>query len=187
MWQMVTTNGALAVGAPDLLGALAPGHVADIAIYDGKDRRYYRAILEGSVEDVALVLRGGKALYGDAAIIDAFPTKMRDLCEAIDVCTVGKKLCNDSSVSLPKIVEATTTNRYPLFFCRGEVPEKEPSCIPYRDAYPNGTSATDRDGDGVNDDVDDCPDTFNPPRPMDANVQADGDGDGEGDACDETP
>jgi len=59
--------------------------------------------------------------------------------------------------------------------------------VPYRDTYPDGTSATDRDGDGVPDTSDDCPDIFNPIRPMDGPKQADVDGDGFGDACDAKP
>jgi len=51
----------------------------------------------------------------------------------------------------------------------------------------------DRDGDGVPDAVDNCPDVFNPIRPMDCDAsgknckQADADGDGIGDACDPCP
>ncbi len=76
---------------------------------------------------------------------------------------------------------------YPLFFCKGETPKDEPSCVPYRDTYPNGISATDRDGDGVPDATDNCPSVFNPPRPLDGTAQADVDGDGKGDACDAKP
>ena len=49
----------------------------------------------------------------------------------------------------------------------GQTPTGEPTCVPYRDTYPNGTSATDQDGDGVPDTNDDCPTVFNPPRSMD--------------------
>jgi hypothetical protein len=50
-----------------------------------------------------------------------------------------------------------------------------------------GTSATDRDGDGVADSTDNCPDVFNPARPLDGTTQADTDMDGAGDACDKAP
>ena len=48
-------------------------------------------------------------------------------------------------------------------------------------------SASDADGDGVNDDDDDCPSVFDPVRPMDNGTQPDSDGDGRGDACDPCP
>ena len=67
------------------------------------------------------------------------------------------------------------------------MPTDEPTCTPYRDSYPNGTSATDQDGDGVADASDDCPMVFNPPRSMDDDFQSDVDGDGVGDACDQKP
>ncbi len=76
---------------------------------------------------------------------------------------------------------------YPLFFCRNQVPTNEPTCTPYRDSYPNGISATDLDGDGVPDTSDDCPNVFNPIRPMDDGGQADVDQDGVGDVCDKQP
>lgn len=45
---------------------------------------------------------------------------------------------------------------------------------------PGGGGQTDRDGDGISDASDNCPNTHNP-------SQADSDGDGIGDACDSTP
>jgi hypothetical protein len=48
-------------------------------------------------------------------------------------------------------------------------------------------TATDKDGDGIEDAKDNCPTVFNPIRPMDGETQADGDGDGIGDACDKCP
>jgi hypothetical protein len=84
-------------------------------------------------------------------------------------------------------IQSAASSIYPLFFCKNQTPTIEPTCIPYRDTYPNGISATDRDGDGVPDPTDDCPDIFNPPRPMDGSKQSDVDGDGVGDACDSQP
>ena len=42
----------------------------------------------------------------------------------------------------------------------------------------NGVTATDADGDGVEDAQDNCPSVFNPIRPVDGGVQADHDSDG---------
>lgn len=80
---------------------------------------------------------------------------------------------------------------YPLFFC-GE-PTGEPPCTPFRPGEYDGTAVTgpasssDRDGDGIVDNMDNCRKVFNPVRPMDHGVQADADGDGRGDACDKCP
>ena len=84
-------------------------------------------------------------------------------------------------------VQAQATAIYPLFFCKGTTPTNEPSCVPFRDTYPAGTSATDRDGDGIADATDICPDVFDPIRTMDGTKQSDVDSDGAGDACDKAP
>jgi large repetitive protein len=85
---------------------------------------------------------------------------------------------------------------YPLFFCRGQTPTSEPTCVPYRKSYPSGITSSDRDGDGVPDSIDDCPSIFNPPRLLDNDddpegglptAQSDVNGNGVGDVCDPHP
>ncbi|MCB9618416.1 MAG: thrombospondin type 3 repeat-containing protein [Sandaracinus sp.] len=49
------------------------------------------------------------------------------------------------------------------------------------------SSATDMDGDGIDDAADNCETIFNPIRPLDNGMQADSDSDGIGDACDPCP
>jgi hypothetical protein len=140
-------------------------------------------VIAASSEDVRLVVRGGRALYGDAPLVAALGSS----CDALSVCGVAREVCVDTpGVTLAQI-QAAAAAIYPLTSCRGATPTGEPSCVPYRDTYPDGTSATDRDGDGVADAADDCPDVFNPVRPIDGTVQADVDGDGFGDACDGAP
>jgi cytosine/adenosine deaminase-related metal-dependent hydrolase len=183
LWEMATKNGAIALNLQDDIGSLEPGKFADIAVFSGKTSKDYRAVLDAGVEDVLLVLRGGKAMFGSRDIIEALPGDCGDL----DVCGVKKKACVDTpNVTLADITALADAN-YPLYFCKKDPPTDEPSCVPFRDTYPNGTSATDRDGDGIDDGADDCPDVFNPVRPTDGTTQADGDGDGKGDACDPKP
>jgi hypothetical protein len=183
LWEMATLNAASAAGFDSEIGSLAVGKVADVAVFDGRANADYRAVIAAGVEDVHLVLRGGKALYGDRLIVSALATG----CDALPVCGEDRALCFDvTGVTLPD-VQAAAASIYPLFFCKGTEPTAEPTCVPYRDTYPLGLSATDRDGDGVPDKSDDCPDIFNPPRPLDDNKQADVDGDGFGDACDTKP
>ncbi len=183
LWQMVTSNAAVAAGFDSQIGTLAVGKVADVAVFDGTTNSDYRAVIAAGVEDVHLVLRGGKPLYGDVDLVNALAPG----CSPLSVCNIDRAVCLDvPSVTLAQ-VQAAAASIYPLFFCAGTTPTTEPSCVPYRDSYPNGTSATDRDGDGVADAMDICPDVFDPARPMDDGKQSDVDSDGVGDACDKAP
>jgi imidazolonepropionase-like amidohydrolase len=184
LFEMATKNGALALGVDSQLGTLTAGNWADIAIYAPGTNKDYRAVIAAGVEDVLLVLRAGKPLYGAQTIIDALATG----CEAFTVCGSQQSVCIDTPNVKLADVQAAAASSYPLFFCKTATPDGEPSCVPYRDSYPNGTSATDGDGDGVPDSTDDCPTIFNPVRGMDANAkQSDVDGDGVGDVCDAAP
>ncbi len=186
LWRMVTTNAAIAVGAGKTIGMLKTGYVADLAIFDGKTRKDHRAVVGANVDDVVLVLRGGKPLYGDSELVrdDAFGG---DACETLDVCGRAKRACvaKDIPGATLAAVRAAGEAIYPLFFCG--TPDTEPSCLPYRETYKDGVTAGDQDGDGVKDGDDDCPTIFNPIRPMNGGKQADWDGDGKGDVCDPCP
>ena len=181
--EMATKNGALALGMDSQIGSLKAGLFADIAIYAPGTNKDYRAVISAGVEDVLLVLRGGKPLYGEQSIVDALGSG----CEALTVCGAQKSVCIDTPNVKLADVQAAAGSSYPLFFCKDATPDGEPSCVPYRDTYPNGTSSTDGDGDGVDDASDDCPKVFNPPRTMDGSKQSDVDNDGAGDACDSSP
>jgi len=187
LWRMVTQNGALATGTSHMLGALHPGYVADITIFDGSIRKGFRAVIEAGVEDVVLVLRGGQVLYGDSALVSGSAFGGAG-CEALDVCGREKRACveADTGVSLSEVRTAGEAF-YPLFFCRDQTPATEPSCVPFRASYPSGRTPSDRDGDGVPNEEDICPDVFDPIRPTGSGAQADADGDGIGDACDPCP
>jgi cytosine/adenosine deaminase-related metal-dependent hydrolase len=187
LWKMVTTNAALVVGGEDGVGMLKPGYVADISIFNGKDRKDHRAVVGAEVSDVALVLRGGEVLYGDEALLNS-PSIGGENCEALDVCGVAKKACVaqdiGGGVTLQSVVSAGEAI-YPLFFC-GQ-PDNEPSCVPYRKGeYEAGPTADDGDGDGIADAADNCPKVFNPVRLLEA-AQGNTDGDLAGDACDACP
>ena len=199
LWRMATINGAFAVGASHAIGMLKPGYLADIAIYDGKTSKDYRAVLDAGVEDVALVLRGGRAMYGDEALVKEPAFGDPAACESFPepVCGRAKAACIDVRTSAaPKLGELLTAGQayYPPYFCKDQTPDGEPTCVPSRstsvkgsDVYTGAPSDSDKDGDGVADDKDNCPTVFNPVRPMDKGQQADADGDGIGDACDECP
>jgi hypothetical protein len=199
LWLMATRNAAQALGWDNRIGTLAVGRLADISIFDARTRRDHRAVLEAEPRDVVLVLRGGSVLYGDDAIVAALPNGA--MCETLDVCTTMKRVCvrnqGTSGMTLAALQMANST-QYPLFFC-GE-PMNEPSCLPARTrtmpptasvngstVYTGMSSMDDRDGDGIPNAMDNCPDVFNPVRPIDNMRQADTDRDTLGDACDPCP
>jgi large repetitive protein len=187
LFEMATINGARALHADQHLGALAEGLEADVAIWNAKDHKNYRAVLDANPQDVLLVLRSGLPLYGDAALMGQLPQATMG-CEMISVCGANRSICavRETGASIAAIKAAIATNAYDLFFC-GD-PPNEPSCVPHRPMeYMGIPSAMDKDGDGVIDTVDDCPNVFNPARPFDTNGQADGDHDMIGDACDPCP
>ncbi|HEX4457112.1 MAG TPA: thrombospondin type 3 repeat-containing protein, partial [Polyangia bacterium] len=112
--------------------------------------------------------------------------------DTLSVCSADKALCTSDISTTYSALSTTNAANYANFFCG--TPDAEPSCTPVRPASVNNstiytglTSATDSDGDGIPNAMDNCPMVFNPARPLDNGVQADADGDGIGDACDACP
>lgn len=174
--DMATSGAAKALHLEGRLGALAKGLLADVAVFDASAHPDERAVIDAEPADVVLVLRAGNALYGDAALVAALGASS---CPKLDVCGASKRLCEGGNEFEPAGV-------YPLFFCG--LPRDEPSCAPMRPGeYTGAVTYDDRDGDGVRNDDDNCPDVFNPARPADGYAQGDYDGDGAGDVCDPCP
>ncbi|PRP92342.1 hydroxydechloroatrazine ethylaminohydrolase [Enhygromyxa salina] len=186
LWAMATRGGAQAVGGELAIGELSVGWVADIAVFAKQGEADHGAVVRGHESKVALVLRGGEPLYGDAELLGSGALGA-EVCEPLEVCGVAKRACvaRDTGTSLSAVEGAAG---YPLFFCG--LPDDEPSCVPSRDEYPNGPTAEDLDGDGIPNEVDNCPEVFNPvfnvPFPM-WEDQPDSDLDGLGDVCDPCP
>ena len=186
LWRMATRNAALALQAGDLLGTLEPGKLGDIAVSPPPEAppRPWRAPIEALSGDVALVLRAGTPLYGEADVLDGLVGS----CEAVDVCGQAHALCLDGEIG-PSFasLERTVSGAYPATFCGGP-PTDEPLCEPYRPGdWPGAPSDGDADGDGIADAGDLCPNVFDPIRPIDGEAQGDADGDGTGDVCDPEP
>lgn len=187
LWRMATINNAMALKVDDAIGALRTGLVADIAIFDVRDAENpWRGTFEAGPADLALVLRGGLPVYGDALLM---PSVLSDAsgCESIgDVCGSEKWACVERETG-SRYAELSAANAasYGLIFC--EAPAGEPTCLPTRGDEYAGASSDDTDGDGILNEVDLCPTVFDPIRPVDDGAQADTDGDGIGDACDVCP
>ncbi len=191
LWQMVTGNAAAVTATDDVIGSIAVGRVADLAVFDGRVNAGYRAVIDAEPKDVALVLRGGKPLYGEAATIAALvPTG----CDVVDVCGNSKQVCLMSEINktYPQLQAAVGGTAYPAFFCG--TPMNEPSCVARRSVAVAGSTiytgvgtAADTDGDGVANGSDSCPTVFNPVRPVDSGAQGDADNDTAGDVCDVCP
>src|SRR5690606_22478334 len=136
LWEMVTLRAAEAAAMDDVIGAILPGRVADIAIFDAAERADHRAIIDAAPEDVVLVLRGGKALYGDAAVVEALGGST---CDTLDVCSAQKRLCVESEIGMTLAeLETAVGDMYDLFFCGA--PEGEPTCVPSRPVSVDGST-----------------------------------------------
>jgi cytosine/adenosine deaminase-related metal-dependent hydrolase len=199
LWKMATANAADALGAGTKVGRLAPGLLADMAIYAVGDfeGNPYRAVIAANPEDVVLTVRGGKVLYGDAELAQALVSR----CDTLEVCGVSKVVCLEGEKTEGwAALQLANASSYPLFSC--DPPADEPTCTPARinvsasfplasvngsTLYSGESTAGDTDSDGLTDNQDNCPFVFNPVRPMDNGAQADFDGDGVGDACDACP
>ena len=184
LWRMATAHGARALGMQDQVGALEVGLAGDIAVFASGDHAPHRAVIEAGTTDVLLVLRGGDALFGEDEAVEA----LRTGCDAFDMCGAGRRVCADPELGTSlAALESELSGAYPLWFC-GEAPDDEPTCVPSRPgAFTGMSSATDADGDGIEDADDLCPRVFSPVRPLDEGKQPDADGDGQGDVCDEAP
>jgi cytosine/adenosine deaminase-related metal-dependent hydrolase len=203
LWRMATINGAFVTGTSHAVGRIKPGLFADLTIFDSSKSKDHRAVLDGGVEDIALVLKGGVALYGDEPLLSSPVLQSTARCARWDggVCGKAKMVCVDGNIKNEANAPATLADIraageafYPAFFCKNQTPADEPSCLPKRPkafkgstVYSGVAAPNDTDGDGVPDSADNCPTIFNPVRPMDGGRQADTDRDGIGDACDECP
>lgn len=194
LWEMATIGAARALAMDDAVGALVVGHAGDIAVFKRPAGVYHRAIIDAKASATLLVVRGGDVLAGNKALA----TKLDDSCESIgDVCGSEKAVCVSKHIgkSWADLKAKIGQPNYPLFAC--ETPKDEPSCVPARtlkedsvdgsNNYAGKSDPKDKDGDGIENDKDNCPDTFNPIRPLDGGKQADVDGDGVGDGCDPCP
>ncbi len=190
IWLMATRNAARALGVDQVLGELKAGQIADIAVFADKGAdNPFRSVIEADPSTVLLVMRQGKALYGDQGAVE---TLGDGACEAMDVCGSAKSVClsGDTGITYASLQQQLGSSIYPLFSC--DTPPNEPTCTPMRPqetvpGYSGIPTDGDSDGDGIPDSADNCAQVFNPVRPVDIDAQADADQDGVGDECDQCP
>jgi len=186
LFKMATENAAIALEADAEIGTLEVGKLADIAIFAEPDEALspWRAPIEAQPGEVALLLRGGTPLYGEADLLAV----LDDSCETVDVCGQSHAICMERETGRDFATLAGIVERaYPAWFCDGP-PDNEPECSTRRPGdWPGEPIDGDADGDGVADGDDLCPNVFDPIRPIDGGAQLDADEDGIGDACDPDP
>ncbi|MBN1337136.1 MAG: hypothetical protein JXB39_14345, partial [Deltaproteobacteria bacterium] len=186
LWSWATSEAARTVGLDGVLGTLAPGTLADLAVFSWSAQPY-RSVIQAGPTDVRLVIRGGEALYGLAHLVAPLATHP-DGCEEVSACGEDRLLCVKAAesgydaqtwaeieeglsaalaaVAMPAELDYAN-DLFPIWICDSD----RPSCDP------SSPSAGDADGDGVPDVSDDCPGAWDP-------AQEDYDGDGLGDPCD---
>jgi cytosine/adenosine deaminase-related metal-dependent hydrolase len=89
--MMATANAAELVNLSGQIGSLAPGHAADVIVLrkgTGAHDAYW-TMTHSSPEDLELVVIGGRALYGDAALTESFGAAS---AETLQVCGAAKQL-----------------------------------------------------------------------------------------------
>jgi hypothetical protein len=146
-------------------------------------------VIEAGSSQVALVLRAGKALLGEEAVLAAW-TGASCADAAIPVCGRDMRLCLTSEIGSDyATLQLANPTSYPAFFC-SDLLVDEPVCRPARLAVSGGFPVhdglpkdADFDGDGYANGADNCPAVFNPPN-VSPLAQPDADSDGAGDACD---
>jgi cytosine/adenosine deaminase-related metal-dependent hydrolase len=188
LWQMATINAATSFALQDEIGSIAPGLLADIAVFrNGPSADPFEDLVNAADSDLILVLRGGEVVAGRSALTNAMGAEC-DVLPTTASCGNEMAVCLDSHSSGLQSLIAANQNSYALMAC-GVVPSSEPTCIPSRPGQFDGrvVIGNDNDGDGITNNIDNCPDVFNPPRPMDGGLQPDFDQDGAGDACDMNP
>jgi hypothetical protein len=89
--DMVTFNAARVLGLDNVIGSIAPGRRADIAIYLSQGLSPYEAVLAASPRETVLVMVDGRILYADAALEAVAPSNA--ICEPFEACCRPKVLC----------------------------------------------------------------------------------------------
>lgn len=101
--KMITERPAEALALSEHIGKLAANHKADITVVHRLDGDVNRSLLQNRVQDVELVIVGGRVLYGADSAVEALRP---GACEALTVHGSHKKVCvKDSQPHIDKSSE----------------------------------------------------------------------------------
>lgn len=130
IWEMMTINAARAAGFEAHLGALAPGKLADVAIFGGQAAAAdaFATAAFASGEHVELVMRGGRVVLAGAGLEDL---AQGPACESVAWNAGTKRLCvrGDLGTTYAEFA-ASLRGAYPAIL--PGVPPDEPLCAPTR-------------------------------------------------------
>lgn len=189
LWRLVTYGATQALELDGLIGRMEVGYEGDVAVFlPNGETDPFAQVIRATAANVGLVLRSGLTLSGDTAIVDQMPDWSGTDCETVQPLLAGKQksACIQREFGTDfASLQSANNNNYGLAW--NGVPTSEPSCLPARDGEYLGVTATDSDGDGIEDPDDNCPTIFNPILPVDDGLQPDFDSDSIGDACDPCP
>ena len=124
LWKMVTIDAARVVHDAERIGSIAPHLYGDVALYTPRGGDPYAAVVDSTPQSTALVIRGGRVLYGTPAIVD----RLRGGCSTIAAGGTVKRLCGEAGRASGAAMQAFARGRnlYPVAF--DGTPRNEPPC-----------------------------------------------------------
>ncbi len=128
LWAMMTISPARAVHMEDAVGAIRTGLAADLILVRPALADPYEAVVRARPQDLLLVLRGGKALSGRAALMDGVAHGSAG-CEPLAVNGAADTICvaAETGRSVKALAEKMAAQGvWPAFF-PGAAPV-EPAC-----------------------------------------------------------
>ncbi len=90
--EMSTSEAARVVDRTQT-GALVEGRYADLVVVPDWGCDAWSTLVDAPTSDVRLVMIGGRALYGDAALMEALPPAAQARCEPVTFCGQPKRIC----------------------------------------------------------------------------------------------
>ncbi|MEZ5655422.1 MAG: amidohydrolase family protein [Sphingobium sp.] len=128
LWRMMTSNSAQAARMSGLIGVIAVDAAADLILVERPEPTAdpYTAVVTARPSQLKLILRGGKALSGDAALLDTLGAVE---CETVDMAGHLKRIClaTDGGKSYTALkARADKAGLWPAFF--DGLPPVEPTC-----------------------------------------------------------
>lgn len=101
--EMVTSDAARVMDRQANIGSIEPMKYADLLVIPDTGCDPYSALIDAVAADIAMVMIGGKPLYGDSALMRALPAAAQTACEDVTVCGSPRVAC----VSVPGGINGT--------------------------------------------------------------------------------